>query len=187
MPESSKTTLSELAERFKIEGEKALSRLYFDQEHFLLIFPSNTNLNPSVWTATSPTLTAGNTSIIRRSSAGIMTSFEPSTVVQPVKKSNRNNEKFISVGRDKIADIRLTSKQVSKLHSVFYIENKRLIIKDLHSTNGLLINEVPSTSAILESLTEIQFADTKTLYLNKKDLINLLQTVSAQTYTESEI
>lgn len=182
MPESNKITFVELIERFKLEGKETLSKLYPHQIHFLLVFPSNTNLNPTVWTSTNPTLTKGNTSIISRSNVQLMSSFDPGTIVQPIKKSNRNKDDFISIGRDNTADIRLTSKQVSKFHSAFFINSKHLLIKDLHSTNGTLINEVSSNSAILESFTEIQFGDTKTLYLISKDLLNILQTISIKNF-----
>lgn len=177
MPESSKTTLLELSARYSVAGEKSVAQRYPDQTHFLLVLPEGSSPAPVVWTSSNPKLMEGNTSITKLSVKESLKEYNvPTAVIQPIKKSDRNQHKAILVGRDEAADIRLNSRSVSKFHSAFQLINDKLEIKDLDSRNGTFINEALFNDSIeLQSWTELKFADVRTLYLTFKDLIDLVK------------
>jgi len=177
MPESSKTTLYELAARLAAGGENSVHQRYPNQKHFLLVLPEDSGPPPVVWTSSNPKIIEGNTSITKLSLKESLKNYNvPGAVIQPLQKTSRNNFKQIIVGRDEIADIRLNSQNVSKSHSAFEIKENKVHIRDLDSRNGTYVNEAQFSDPIeLTSFTEIKFADVRTLYLSFTDLLELLK------------
>ena len=55
----------------------------------------------------------------------------------------------IVVGRAKEADLRLNDPSVSRLHAVIYIDNGSVMVEDLNSTNGTLVNGYPVSTTQL--------------------------------------
>jgi len=178
MPESSKISLLELSARYALNPETLTQRFPY-QDHFLLILPFEDSPPPVVWTSSNPLIKDGSTSIIKLTYHTALKVYAvPGAIIVPITKSKRNSKPSIIVGRDDLTDIRLSSKQVSRFHLELSIKNKKLEIKDLNTTNGTYINGMIFQSKepfALESLTEITFGDVRTLYLNSKDLTELLK------------
>lgn len=61
----------------------------------------------------------------------------------------------ILIGRDPRMDLALVDEMVSRAHAVLCIENDRLIIQDLDSSNGLKVNEQSVLHSDLGSLDEV--------------------------------
>jgi hypothetical protein len=61
----------------------------------------------------------------------------------------------ILIGRDPRMDLSLLDEMISRAHAVLCIENDRLIIQDLDSTNGLKVNDQSVLHADLGSLDQV--------------------------------
>ena len=61
----------------------------------------------------------------------------------------------ILIGRDPRMDLALVDEMISRAHAVLCIENDRLIIQDLDSTNGLKVNEQSVLHSDLGSLDQV--------------------------------
>jgi predicted component of type VI protein secretion system len=61
----------------------------------------------------------------------------------------------IFIGRDPRLDLSLLDEMISRAHAVLCVENDRLIIQDLDSTNGILVNGQPVLHATLGSLDQV--------------------------------
>ena len=55
------------------------------------------------------------------------------------------------IGRDKMADIVINDSYVSKLHAMFQLYANGLVLLDLNSTNGTLVNSVETKKAVLRN------------------------------------
>lgn len=55
----------------------------------------------------------------------------------------------VVLGRGKEADLRIDDPNVSRMHAAIYWNNGRLMIDDLGSTNGTMVNGYPVTSTVL--------------------------------------
>ena len=61
----------------------------------------------------------------------------------------------ILIGRDPRMDLPLVDEMVSRAHAVLCVENDRLIIQDLDSSNGIKVNDQPILHADLGSLDQV--------------------------------
>ena len=61
----------------------------------------------------------------------------------------------ILIGRDPRMDLSLTDEMISRAHAVLSIEDDRLIIQDLDSSNGVLVNGQSILHATLGSLDQV--------------------------------
>jgi hypothetical protein len=61
----------------------------------------------------------------------------------------------ILIGRDPRMDLPLVDEMVSRAHAVLCVENERLIIQDLDSSNGLKVNDQQVLHADLGSLDQV--------------------------------
>ncbi len=61
----------------------------------------------------------------------------------------------ILLGRDPRMDLSLPDEMISRAHAVLSIEDDRLIIQDLDSSNGVLVNGQPILHATLGSLDQV--------------------------------
>lgn len=61
----------------------------------------------------------------------------------------------ILIGRDPRMDLSLLDEMISRAHAVLCVENDRLIIQDLDSTNGLIVNDQPVLHADLGTLDQV--------------------------------
>lgn len=70
----------------------------------------------------------------------------------------------ILIGRDATCTLQLPSRMVSRHHAVIYKAGKHHIVRDLHSTNGVVHNGVRTTRAVIRAGDTLQLGDQK-LYL----------------------
>ena len=61
----------------------------------------------------------------------------------------------ILIGRDPRMDLALVDEMISRAHAVLCVENDRLIIQDLDSTNGIKVNDQSVLHADLGSLDQV--------------------------------
>jgi len=61
----------------------------------------------------------------------------------------------ILIGRDPRMDLPLVDEMISRAHAVLCVDNDRLIIQDLDSTNGIKVNDQPVLHADLGSLDQV--------------------------------
>jgi pSer/pThr/pTyr-binding forkhead associated (FHA) protein len=57
----------------------------------------------------------------------------------------------VVLGRSQLCDFIVTHSTVSRRHAAIQIQSNRLVLKDLNSTNGTYINDVPSVGGIVSS------------------------------------
>ena len=55
------------------------------------------------------------------------------------------------IGRDKLADIVINDSYVSKLHAMLQLYANGVVLLDLNSTNGTLVNSVETKKAVLRN------------------------------------
>lgn len=65
----------------------------------------------------------------------------------------------ILIGRDPRCDLVISSRSVSRFHCVIYRAGKQTLIRDLHSTNGVFLNQVKVSSAPLRVGDKFQIGD----------------------------
>ena len=61
----------------------------------------------------------------------------------------------ILIGRDPRMDLALVDEMISRAHAVLCVDNDRLIIQDLDSSNGIKVNDQPVLHADLGSLDQV--------------------------------
>jgi hypothetical protein len=61
----------------------------------------------------------------------------------------------ILIGRDPRMDLPLVDEMISRAHAVLCVENDRLIIQDLDSSNGIKVNDQPVLHSDLGSLDQV--------------------------------
>jgi hypothetical protein len=67
----------------------------------------------------------------------------------------------VVLGRSKEADLRIDDPNISRKHAAIYWNNDRLIIEDLGSTNGTLVNGYPVTSTVLRPRDVVAVGDSR--------------------------
>lgn len=77
----------------------------------------------------------------------------------------------VLIGRDASCGLQLPSRMVSRYHAAIYKAGKHHVIRDLHSTNGLTLNDVPVTRAVIRAGDTIKLGD-QTLTISEGPLAN---------------
>jgi hypothetical protein len=67
----------------------------------------------------------------------------------------------VVLGRSKDADLRIDDPNVSRKHAAIYWNDGRLILEDLGSTNGTLVNGYPVTSTVLRPRDLVAIGDSR--------------------------
>lgn len=67
----------------------------------------------------------------------------------------------ILIGRDASCTLQLPSRMVSRHHAVIYKAGKHHVVRDLHSTNGVLLNGVRVTRAVIRAGDNLLMGDQK--------------------------
>jgi pSer/pThr/pTyr-binding forkhead associated (FHA) protein len=67
----------------------------------------------------------------------------------------------VVLGRGKEADLRIDDPNVSRKHAAVYWNNGRLMLDDLGSTNGTLVNGYPVTSTVLRPGDVVALGDSR--------------------------
>lgn len=178
MPESSKTTLTELSARFYVGGQSSVRQRYPQSNHFLVIAPDDRCPPPMIWTPQKIYI-AGTTRIGQQPDYHNLPGYAiPNAVVMPIEKSHRNLKGEISIGRSQEADLRISSKTVSKLHAFFKEEKGGLWLRDNRSTNGTRLNDMKLTDSFssfqIQVGNELQFGEVRCVYVDFENLVTLL-------------
>jgi len=63
------------------------------------------------------------------------------------------------IGRDPTCNIRLDSRSVSRAHAAIYRLGQHYVVRDLHSTNGVLLNQVLVSQAPIRAGDRLQMSD----------------------------
>lgn len=178
MPESTNVTLMELSGRFQAGGPEAIIQRYPDDKHFLIIPPEGSKQPPLLWTSQTNPLQGKTESTTedRRKILSIYT--DPTTIITPLKKKNRNGDEDIIFGRSNDCDIRFKAKETSKIHAKLKIRGDKLLLEDLDSTNGTFINQcqmLPDSLYQISPGQEIKFGTTRTAYIDLEHLLELVK------------
>lgn len=178
MPESSKTTLTELSARFYVGGPASVKQRYPQCNHFLVVAPDGRCPPPMIWTP-QKIYVSGTTRIGPHPDYHNLPGYAiPDAVVVPIEKTHRNSSPEISLGRAADADIRISSNTVSKVHALFKEEADRLWVRDNGSTNGTRLNDMKLSHSFancqLQIGNELQFGDVRSMYVDFENLITLL-------------
>jgi hypothetical protein len=67
----------------------------------------------------------------------------------------------VVLGRSKEADLRIDDPNISRKHAAIYWNDDRLVIEDLGSTNGTLVNGYPVTSTVLRPRDVVAIGDSR--------------------------
>ena len=73
----------------------------------------------------------------------------------------RLRQSRVIIGRSKEADLRVDDANVSRKHSAIYWDNGRLMIDDLGSTNGTMVNGYPVTRTVLKPNDVVAIGDSR--------------------------
>ena len=73
--------------------------------------------------------------------------------------------KQIVIGRGGQANISLDEKTVSRSHAEFYRKNNQIMVKDLHSKNGIYVNNMKVIGSALKDGDLIRIGDTVFKYV----------------------
>jgi hypothetical protein len=67
----------------------------------------------------------------------------------------------VILGRSKEADVRIEDPNVSRKHAAIYWNNGRLMLEDLGSTNGTMVNGYPVTTTVLRPQDVVAIGDSR--------------------------
>ena len=67
----------------------------------------------------------------------------------------------VVLGRGKDADLRIDDPNVSRMHAAIYWNGDRLMLDDLGSTNGTMVNGYPVTSTVLRARDVVAIGDSR--------------------------
>jgi len=181
MPESKKTSLTEIDARLQAGGPESVRLLYGVEPWFLVIPPADQLPPPLVWTPVNGYLSP------KTDLLGLGESFQdvrnlsnyaiPVAVACPLLKSGRDSAPYVTLGRASTNDIRLSSVEVSKTHAHLEHSSKGgWTIQDLGSSNGTFVNGNRLESfrkAVIFPNDEVCFGNVRALFLNFSGVINL--------------
>ncbi len=74
----------------------------------------------------------------------------------------------LTVGTSSKSDLQLNDQTVSRRHCELSVRNDRYYVKDLDSTNGTRVNDIPVVEAVLSPGTRLRLGDTEILFEPKK-------------------
>ena len=73
----------------------------------------------------------------------------------------RFSQARVIIGRSKEADVRVNDPNVSRKHAAIYWNNGRLMIDDLGSTNGTMVNGYPVTRTVLRPADVVAIGESR--------------------------
>jgi hypothetical protein len=115
--------------------------------------------------------------VVPKSKTNARRSFE----VLPVAKSEDEEAGPITVGRARKCDLRFDDPSVSKLHAHLTISDGGLVLKDMKSLNGTLLNGQPvaaEENVKVAVQDRIHFGSVQTMVLDAHELYKLLTTMA---------
>lgn len=180
MPESNKTTLTELSARYFGGGTSGI-RQVCPQGGFLVVPPDNSYAAPVIWTPQSAPEAVVTLSKLKASPQNLTTYASPTSVVIPLEKRHRNDLGAITLGRDDRNDIRITSKAVSRFHAFFYDHHNQFFVEDKNSSNGTFVNGIelqPNIPVPLVIGAELKFGIVQALLIDFDCLVELVRIVT---------
>jgi len=98
---------------------------------------------PSAPVPTGSAAVGGETRVIQPEEAARMGLAHQALVLKSGNRVREFNKGRVIVGRAKDADFRIDDPNVSRRHAAIYWENGRVMVEDLDSTNGTLVNGYP--------------------------------------------
>jgi pSer/pThr/pTyr-binding forkhead associated (FHA) protein len=69
------------------------------------------------------------------------------------------NQGRVVVGRARDADFRVDDPNVSRRHAAFFWEDGRIMVQDLESTNGTMVNGYPVSTTVLRPSDVVVIGD----------------------------
>jgi len=82
-------------------------------------------------------------------------------VITSGDQATRFGQARVIIGRGKEADLRVSDPNVSRKHAAVYWNNGRLMIDDLGSTNGTMVNGYPVTRTVLRPSDVVAIGDSR--------------------------
>jgi pSer/pThr/pTyr-binding forkhead associated (FHA) protein len=73
----------------------------------------------------------------------------------------------VIIGRSKESDLRVNDSNVSRKHAAVYWNNGRIMIDDLGSTNGTMVNGYPVTRTMLRPTDIVAIGDSRLMVEGK--------------------
>lgn len=118
----------------------------------------------------------------------ILTIYFKDEIISNLEINHNSNKKEYTFGRSAENDIYVNSPIVSVKHAKFLVSNEGLIVKDLDSSNGIYVNDLKETEAVLKNGDSIKVS-TNTGDKAKDVLIiySLIQDDSAQRWATYEL
>lgn len=82
-------------------------------------------------------------------------------VITADDKATEFQQGRVIIGRSKEADLRVNDANVSRKHAAVYWNNGRIMIDDLGSTNGTMVNGYPVTRTMLRPTDVVAIGDSR--------------------------
>ncbi len=96
--------------------------------------------------ATLPTVSKGGTTVIPPAQAAELGLAHHTIVLKAGNRVREFNKGRVIVGRARDADFRVDDANVSRRHAAIYWDDGRIMVQDLGSTNGTMVNGYPVTN-----------------------------------------
>jgi hypothetical protein len=102
---------------------------------------------------------SGGTQVIPTAEAAKLSLAHQSVVLTAGERVREFNKGRVVLGRARDVDFRVDDPNVSRRHAAIYWDEGRVMIQDLESTNGTMINGLPVTNTALRSTDVVTIGD----------------------------
>lgn len=99
----------------------------------------------------------------RRTEWILLVDFGPEGLIVPLDRPR------MRVGRGSECDVVILMRSVSRQHAEIEISGDQVVLRDLDSTNGTLVNGQPIQEATITQDDEVQFGDIRAKFISKAD------------------
>jgi hypothetical protein len=105
------------------------------------------------------TRSAGGTQVIAPADAAQLGLAHHTILLRAGNRMREFNQGRVVVGRARDADFRVDDPNVSRRHAAFFWEDGRIMVQDLESTNGTMVNGYPVSTTVLRPSDVVVIGD----------------------------
>lgn len=144
-------TVGDVAVKIVRESDLAFGRFGILAERFDPTRPvSPVSVKPRTAEDSSQPLRSGSTQLIATADAAQLGLAHRIIVLKAGNRVREFSKSRVIVGRARDVDFRVDDPNVSRRHAAIFWDEGRIVVQDLDSTNGTLVNGYPVTSTVLK-------------------------------------
>ena len=122
---------------------------------------------PAKRTAAKAAVSKGGTTVIPSAQAVELGLAHQTIVLKTGNRTHEFNKGRVVVGRARDADFRVDDPNVSRFHAAIYWDDGRIMVQDLESTNGTMVNGYPVTTTVLRPTDVLVIGDCRITVENR--------------------